>query len=245
MGSTQTASGRTTCWRIHQRQDGLPSQFQGSLHVQQGPDCQPRRHRLPHHPHAQSPGRAERGRVFRSRRAGPSRARGRRGLPARSRTRGRELPQGRTHPADRQGLRRRSHPPRLRFPVGEPGLCPGLRRRGHRLHRPHAGPDACLRSEAHGAGSGRAARRAAAARHRPAGGCGAGPRRSAAHRLPGHAQEHGRWRRHRHAPGVERGRTQRRVCFGAAPGQRQLQGRRPVPGKVRRTGAPHRGAGVR
>jgi urea carboxylase len=131
----------------------------------------------------------------------------RRGLPARSGPGRRELPARRQDPRHRQGMRRRGHPSRLRLPLREPGLRRRLRRRGHRLHRPHRRPDARLRPQAHRPRPGRAERRAPAARFGPAGRRRPRGGGSPAHRLPGDAEEHRRRRRHRHAPDLERGRA--------------------------------------
>ncbi len=91
-----------------------------------------------------------------------------------------------------------------------------LRARGHRLHRPHAGADARLRPEAHGA---RHRARATACRCCRARAClQTSPKRvAAAERIgyPGDAQEHGGRRRHRHAALRIGGRAQRGIRRGA------------------------------
>ena len=106
-------------------------------HVQQDPDRQPRRDRLPRHPHRAPPGHRAPSRCISEADAERApRAPRRRGRADRPAAGARELPAHRAHPRRRAAHRRRGDPSRLRLPVRERGLRRSLRRGGHRLHRP-------------------------------------------------------------------------------------------------------------
>ena len=134
-------------------------------YVHQSPHRQPRRHRLPHDPHAAS--------AWASRRW--------RSTPRPTRTRctcvqadeavcigpapaAESYLRGGTHPRGRPRHRRAGDPSRLRLPVRERRLRRGLRAGRASSSSARARADARLRPQAHGARAGGRQRRAAAAR---------------------------------------------------------------------------------
>ena len=108
----------------------------------QDPDRQPRRDRLPRHPHRAPARHPHRRRVFRSRRRRAARAPGRRGLADRRTAAAGFLPARRCDHRSRHAIRRAGDPSRLRLPQRERRL----RRRGGSgrpgLHRPERRVDA-------------------------------------------------------------------------------------------------------
>ena len=215
--------------------------------MRQAADRQPRRDRLPHHPHRPRDGDRHGRRPFRGRqRRAPCRDGGR-GARDRPGPRRRELPECRRDPARRGRDRRRRHPPRLRLPVRERGF----RRGGHRgradlgrtvpRHDPPDGRQAV--GPAHrrtGGRSGRARQRALWHRRtrrdrrgRPKGG------------LSAPDQGRGGRRRYRHAPGRRPRRPRRGGGHGPGRGRQGVRQRRHLPRTLPAQGASRRGAGLR
>ena len=112
-----------------------------ATHVQEDPDRQPRRDRLPRHQDGAANGHRHGRGLFRGRsRRAPRRAR-RRVRLHRPGAEPRVVPVDGPNHRRLQGDRRRSGPPRLRLPVRERGLRAARRGRGHRLHRAQARVD--------------------------------------------------------------------------------------------------------
>jgi dienelactone hydrolase len=117
-------------------------------HVQEDPDRQPRRDRLPRGRHRAPPGHPHRGRVLRRRRPGPPCA------PPADEAVHRPAPRRATATCTSsasstpRGQRRAGGAPGLRLPERERGLRAGLRRRRPGLHRPAAGAIAAMGSKA-------------------------------------------------------------------------------------------------
>ena len=221
-----------------------PGQPRG-LHVQEDPDCQPRRNRLPRHQDRQEDGHRHRGRVLRGRPRRAPRRTGRRGGVHRPGAQPRELPGGRQDHRGLQGHRRAGRAPGLRLPVRERGLRAPRRGRRHRLHRPEALLDRRDgrqdRLEEAGAGS--------QGQHHP--GLERGDRIARAggadrqgHRLPGDDQGQRRRRRQGPARGLQRQGGLRRLQLLPQRGQEQLRRRPRVHREVRREPAPHRDPGA-
>jgi hypothetical protein len=213
-------------------------------HVQQGPDRQSRRHRLPHHPHAaplgvgsvavysrptRQPHVTEADEAWSLGEGG-----GRHELPGRERILA----------IAREGDGRRGDPPGYGFLSENAGFAERCAGRRHRLHRPHAGADARLSASSTPRARWRRPRRAAAARHGPAG-----------RRL----DEAGRGRAVGYPVMLKStaggGGIGMRVCATtrswrafdtrAPPGANNFKRRRRVPREIRRARPPHRGADLR
>jgi uncharacterized protein len=148
-GLRETAGRPAFAQRLHA---GRPAR---RLHVRQGSHRQPRRHRLPHHPHPEPNGGEVGRRLFRGRPSFAACAAGRRGSRDRPGAGSAELPARREDPRSGEGCRRSGDPPRLRFPLREPRLRRGLRRCRHRLHRAEPCADARFWPQAHCTRSGR------------------------------------------------------------------------------------------
>ena len=110
----------------------------GNRYVQQNPDRQPRRDRLPRRRHRAAHGHQDRGRVLRRRRECQARERLRRGGAHRRQRAQGQLPALGTHHRGGQGHRRAGDPPGLRLPQRERGVRAGLRRGRAGVHRPAA-----------------------------------------------------------------------------------------------------------
>ena len=218
----------------------------GPIDVLEDPHRQPRRDRLPGHPHRPPARDQDRRRVLGGRRARAARPRRRRGLPHRPGRGKGKLPSRRSHPRGRAHRRRAGDPSRLRLPLGERGLRRGLRARGRRVHRPAGVRDPRdgleERGEAHHGAGGRTARRRLPRRRA---GSGVPAARSRSHRLPGAHQGLRRRRRQGHAHRRGRGRLRRRARLVQARGDVRLR-RRPRPRReVPPPAAPHRDPGLR
>ena len=222
-----------------------------SADVQQGPDRQPRRDRLPHHPHAARAWACARSRCTRrpTRTSLHVRAGGRGGrASARRRPRESYLRRRARSSRPRAQTRRAGDPSRLRLPERERGVRRGAaRRRASRFIGPTPEQIRALRPEAHGARAGARARRAAAARARGLLADAATQARRAAERIGYPVMLKST------AGG---GGIGMRVCADASElgealrGGRsgwpeQLRRTRRLPREVRRARAPHRGADLR
>ena len=185
------------------RQDGLPARRAATAHVQQSPDCQPRRHRLPHHPHAAAPGRALRGDLLRSRRRVAARG----AWPTRRSASARPPQRAATWPMQRIIARRAARPAPQAIHPGYGFLSENAavrrscaRRAGIVFLGPTPQQMRAVRPQAHRP---RAGGRARACRCCRAPACSTdlaeALAEAGADRLPGDAQEHRRRRRHRHA----------------------------------------------
>ena len=159
---------------------------------------------------------------------------------------GGELPARRSDHRGGARARRRGDTPGLRLPGRERRVRRRLRR-GRRQPSSVRRPSRCAPS---GSSTPRARWRAEAA-------CRSCPgtellpsaadalKAAADDRLSGHAQEHGRRRRDRHAPLRRSGRAGRQLRGGRAAGPREFQERRAVPGKAGDARAARRGADLR
>ena len=166
------------------------------------PGRQPRRDRLPHHPHRPRTGPAHRRRLLRRRPRRPHVRLADEAVRLGPGARRRSLPRRRRDPAGRRGHRRRARStPATASSPRTPAFAAPLEAAGHRVRRPDPRAAAsCSAPSTPRAAAAEAAGRAAAARHRPA-------RRRSTRRwprprrigYPGDAQGHRRRRRHRHA----------------------------------------------
>ena len=190
----------------------------------QGPHRQPRRDRLPHHPHAAAHGHRARSRSTPT----PTRTRctcgGRRG----GRHRRRRPPPRATSTSTRSSRPRSARAPRRSTRATASWRERRLRRRAAR--RPGIAFIGPTPEQMRAFGLKHTARALAAKAGVPLlPGTGLladverGAARGRAHRLPGDAQEHGRRRRHRHAALRRRRRARRGVRRGRAPGASQLR----------------------
>ena len=214
-------------------------------HVQEDPDRQSRRDRLPGHADGEGHGHQDRRGLFRAGRRRAACARGGRGGGDRPGGGGAELSVDRE---DRRGLqadRRRGGPSRLRLPVGEPQVRGGAEGGRHRLHRPrsarHRGDGRQDRIQEAGQGSRRQFRPGLSRRHQ-------GRRRGGedrqGDRLSGDDQGLGRRRRQGHAHRARRPGGARRLPLRHQRGALQLRRRPGVHREVHRGPAPHRDPGA-
>ena len=112
------------------------SAVRGGTHVQENPDRQPRRNRLPRHQDRPQDGHQNRRRLLRG---GPGRAARRTGRRGRTHRPAAHRPELSGHGAHRPGLqghRRRSGASRLRLPVRASGVLRGAGEGRDRVHRP-------------------------------------------------------------------------------------------------------------
>jgi hypothetical protein len=186
-------------------------------HVRQSPDRQPRRHRLPHHPHLEgSWASAASPCTPRPTPLRPPCARSRRGLLHRPGPGGRELPARRHHPRDRpRNAAPRPSTPATASSPRTPPFAEACEAAGIAFIGPTA---AQMRAFGLKHTARELAEQPTACRCCPAAACSpmcGHARLEAAHRLPGDAEEHRRRRRHRHAPDAQRrGRTGRGLRLG-------------------------------
>ncbi len=217
-----------------------------ATHVQEDPDRQSGRDRLPSDQDRPQHGRRDGGGVFGGRRQRAPRAPGRRSGADRTGRGTRVLPRGRAHPRGREEDRRRSDPPRLRLPVGERRVRRSLRSGRHCLHRPAGfghprhGLEVCCQGAD---GTGRGAADARLPRRQP-GPCVPG-RPGRAHRLPGADQGQRRRRRQGHAPRRRCRRFRGGIAVVQARGEQRLRQRPRAGREVRAQAATHRDPGVR
>ncbi len=217
----------------------------GADRVQEDPDCQPRRDRLPRDQDRAEDGHRDRRRLLGSRRRRAARVAGRRGGPARPGAEPRELPRRRQDHRGLQGDWRRGRAPGLRLPVGERGVRAARRGGGHRLHRPqalqHRGDGRQDRLEEAGRRSEGQHHPGLERRHR-VGRARGGDR--ARHRLPGDDQGQRRRRRQGPARGVGRQGRVRRFHLLPQRGEGELRRRSRLHREVRRGAAAHRDPGA-
>ncbi|KAF1854718.1 hypothetical protein Lal_00002561 [Lupinus albus] len=223
-----------------------PQQEHEDARIQQDPDRQPGRDRLPGDAHRASARLPHRGGVQRSRPRRPPRAARRRGGVHRPGPGGAVLPQGRGDHRRRPAHRRRRRAPRLRLPFRERRVRPRLRGRRHRLHRPQRRSHPPDGQQAPVEDRHARSRRALHPRLR---GCRAGRRdprpRGRAHRLPADDQGQRRWRRSRHAPGARSRRAGRADPHRALRSAERLRLRRADPRTRGVPPAPRGDPGVR
>ena len=176
--------------------------------VSHPPDRQPRRDRLPRHPHRAAHGPAHGRGLFRGRRRRAACRDGGRGRPARSGAGARQLPEHRARPRGGAADRRGGGASRLRLSVRECRIRRGLRRGGPGLRRSDRRDDDGDGLEVRLQGADGKGRRAAGARlsRRGAGRRDAG-RGGRQDRLSGAGQGVRRRRRARHARGARGRRT--------------------------------------
>ena len=221
------------------RSEGRGEGLQAAL--RQDPDRQPRRDRLPRHPHLQAARHQDRRGLFRGRRRRAPCARGRREGADRPAALGAVLSPDRQDRGRLQEDRRPGGSPGLRLPLGEAGVPEGAGQGRHRLHRTR-----CLRHPRHGRQDrvqearpeGRRQHRAGLPRRHPQ--CRGGGEDRPEGRLSGDDQGLGRRRRQGHAHRLQRRGDARGLRLGDQRGQGVVRRRPRVHREVHRGTAPHR-----